>query len=244
MSSLSAHRRELKYLLGLRAWPGLLARWQRHLVKAPFTNEHALSPVLSLYYDSPDLCFYREKLDGLPHRQKVRLRTYGHEFRAGQTTILEIKYRNHDLVRKRRHRIAGFNPAQRAPDQWRIDDVETRGAFEALRLRYRLRPTAQVYYQREAYEGIVEQDVRITLDTCLLGLHPGERPTGRLLLDRSRGLMPETVGILEIKATRGIPGWIHEGIVAAELEQRTIPKYVTAVESLGLPQTMEAGIYA
>ena len=56
--------------------------------------------------------------------------------------------------------------------------------------------------------------------------------------------MPETVGILEIKATHGIPAWVNEGVIASELQQRTIPKYVTAVESLGLPTTMEAGIYA
>lgn len=242
--TLAAYRQELKYVVTLSAKEALFERWRRYLVKAPFTDAHATGPVLSLYYDSPNLCFYREKLDGLPHRQKVRIRTYGHAFRRGQTTILEIKYRDNDLVRKRRYKFPDFDPERLAPEHWNIEDAEIRGAFEALRERYRLRPTAQVYYQREAYEGLVERDVRITLDTSLLGLHPGERLTQKLLLDRSRSLMPDTIGILEIKATRGIPAWVSEGVVAAELQQRTIPKYVTAVESLGLPNTMEAGIYA
>jgi hypothetical protein len=56
--------------------------------------------------------------------------------------------------------------------------------------------------------------------------------------------MPDTLAILEVKATRGIPGWVHEGIVAAELQQQTIPKYVTAVRTLGLVQLSEAGVYA
>jgi hypothetical protein len=237
-------REELKFLVSHDVKQLLLARWQRYLARAPFTNERALSPVLSLYYDSPDLRFYREKIEGFPSRQKVRMRTYAHAFTAGQTTILEIKYRENDLVRKLRYAISGFDPSRLAPERWGIDDPEVRGVFETLRERYRLRPTAQVYYQREAYEGLVERDVRVTIDTSLLGLHPGERPTRKLLLDRSRSLMPDTVAILEVKATRGIPPWVHEGIVAVELQQKTIPKYVTAVESLGLPQLTEAGIYA
>jgi hypothetical protein len=238
------YREELKFLVSHDVVRLLLARWRRYLVRAPFTNEDALTPVLSLYYDSPDLRFYREKLEGFPSRQKVRMRTYAHSFAAGQTTILEIKYREHDLVRKLRYPISDFDPSRLAPERWAIDDLEVRGIFESLRERYRLRPTAQVYYQREAYEGLVERDVRITIDTSLLGLHPGERPTRKVLLDRSRSLMPDTLAILEVKATQGIPPWVHDGVVAAELRQKTIPKYVTAVESLGLPQFTETGIYA
>lgn len=242
--TLRPHRQELKFLVRHDAKAMLIERWRRYLVKAPFTNERAVSPVLSLYYDSPNLSFYREKLEGFAHRQKVRIRTYGHEFRAGQTTILEIKYRDHDLVRKRRYPMKDFDLSRLDPARWQIDDPETRGPFEALRERYRLQPTVQVYYQREAYEGLVESDVRITFDTSLLGLYPGERPTTKLLLDRSRSLMPDTLAILEVKATKGVPAWVHDGIVADELRQQTIPKYVTAVELLGLPKLMEARIYA
>ena len=116
--------------------------------------------------------------------------------------------------------------------------------FLALRERDRLRPTAQVYYQREAYEGAVESDIRVTFDSNLIGLHPGERLTSALLRDRTRHLMPETLTILEVKSTKGNPAWIHEGIVALELRQQTIPKYITAVETLGLLELSAGGIYA
>jgi hypothetical protein len=229
-------RRELKFLIHHGTRPVLLERWRRYLVKAPFTNEHAVTPILSQYYDSPALAFYQEKLDGIGVRNKVRLRTYGREFRSGQTSFLEIKHRENDFGWKYRYRFPHFDVAHLDPANWTLDDPEMQRAIMALRECYRLRPSAQVYYQREAYQGAVERDVRITLDSCLVGLHPGEKLTRKLLLDERRSLMPDTLVILEVKTTHGIPPWVHEGVVAAELQQQTIPKYITAVEVLRLTE--------
>ncbi|MCZ6683562.1 MAG: hypothetical protein O7B26_10280, partial [Planctomycetota bacterium] len=94
------------------------------------------------------------------------------------------------------------------------------------------------------YEGAYERDVRVTFDTCVVGLHPGEVLTRDSLFDRSRRLLPETLVILEVKTTRGIPGWVHDGVVVAELQQQTIPKYISAVEVLDLIELTASGVYA
>ena len=57
-------------------------------------------------------------------------------------------------------------------------------------------------------------------------------------------LMPDTLTILEVKSTKGLPHWLHEGVESAELQQRTIPKYITAVEVLGLVELSASGVYA
>lgn len=237
-------RSELKYLVHQGAKDILLQRWGRYLTRAPFTNRHGVSPVLSQYYDSPKLDFYHEKVEGVGLRQKVRLRTYGFEMRAGQAAFLEIKIRHNDYLTKRRYRIPDFSERHLHPRNWEIEDPEARRAFHGLLNRYQLRRSAQVYYQREAYEGVVERDVRVTLDTCVVALHPGESLTRRLIDDRSRTLIPDTLAILEVKSTKGIPAWVHDGIVALELEQKAIPKYAAAVEALGLPSLRLAGEYA
>ncbi len=237
-------RQELKFRVHHSVKTMLLERWRRYLVRAPFTNAHAVTPILSQYYDSPELAFYYEKLDGIALRNKVRLRVYSQRFTPGQTAFLEIKHRQNDLVRKYRQQISDFGPEWLDPSHWRFDDPQMESAFLTLLERHRLRASAQVYYQREAYEGAVESDIRVTFDTCLTGLHPGEVVTGTLLRDHMRSLMPDTLEILEVKATRGIPRWVHDGIVAAELQQQTIPKYITAVEVLGLPGLAPAGAYA
>ena len=237
-------RQELKFLVHYSVRELLLARWSRYLVQAPFTNHNAVTPILSQYYDSPDLTFYWEKLDGIALRNKVRMRTYGHHFKSGETTFLEIKHRNHDLVRKHRYLYPNFDETLLDPSLWVIEDEGMRSAFMTLLERHRLRASAQTYYQREAYEGLVEKDVRITFDTVLLGLYPYERLSPKILHDPTRRLMADTLAILELKSTKGFPPWIYDGVVAAELQQKTIPKYITAVEVLGLPETNAGGIYA
>ncbi len=237
-------RQELKYLIHHSVHRMLRERWGPYLVKAPYTSQHALSPVLSQYYDSPHLSFYHEKLAGVRLRNKVRIRTYGQAFRPGQTTILEIKHRQDQLVRKLRYPFPDFDLTQLDPARWRLQDPVVEGAFITLVERYRLRASAQVYYQREAYQGAVESHVRITFDTCLRALYPREKLTRQLLRDSSRSLLPDTLAILEVKATHGIPGWVQQGILAGELEQQTLPKYVTAAGALGLVELSEAGVYA
>lgn len=236
-------RSEWKFLLHHDTKRVLLERWRPYLVRAPFTNEYAVSPILSQYYDSPHLDFFHDKIEGIGIRDKVRLRTYGHAFEEGATTFLEIKQRSNDLVRKFRYRMPAFHPEQLDPERWRFDDAEMESAFQSLRERYRLRASAQTWYQREAYEGAVESDLRVTFDSVLRGLHPGEVLTRELLYDDARRLMPDTLVILEVKATRAVPPWIHEGVLAAELRRQTIPKYVTAVDVLGLPALSPAGVY-
>lgn len=238
-------RREMKFLVHHSVKELLLERWRRYLRPAPFTNEHAVTPILSQYYDSPHLLFYHEKLAGFGMRQKLRIRTYGQKFEPGATTFIEIKHRYDDLVRKHRYRIPNFELRHLDPESWSsFEDEGIRRAASDLRERYLLRPAAQVYYQREAYEGAVEGDIRVTFDTCLLGLHPRERLAREFLYDPRRRLLPDSLAILEVKATREVmPPWVHEGIVAGELQQQTIPKYITAVEGLGLLELSEAGIY-
>ena len=130
------------------------------------------------------------------------------------------------------------------PERWRFDNPDARDTFRELKERFRLSASAQTYYQREAYEGLVEGDVRITFDSHLLGLYPRERVTSRVLNDDSRRLMPDTTMILELKSTKGFPPWIYEGIKRAELRQQPIPKYTTAVKALKLMDHFVTGKYS
>ena len=237
-------RQELKYLVHHGVAERLQQRWARYLVRAPFTDEYAVSPILSQYYDSPDLLFYQEKLAGVADRNKVRLRTYGYTRTPGVAGFIEIKQRVFDRIRKVRQPIHNFRAGHLDPANWEFDDRTFRDAFLRLLERHRLRPSAQVFYLREAYQGAVEEDVRITWDRNLMGLYPGEKINRASLDDHSRYLMPETLVVLELKATHGFPRWAHEGILAAELRQRTIPKYITAVEVLKMHEFADMGVYA
>jgi SPX domain protein involved in polyphosphate accumulation len=202
-----------------------------------------VTPVLSQYYDSPNLTFYTEKLDGIHYRNKVRLRTYGYRFQPGQASFLEIKCKVWNCILKTRQKISGFQESDMDPANWRFDSEENQSAFLHLLERYRLRPSAQIFYLREAYQGVVEADVRVTFDSLLTALFPGEQLTGDVLLGASRRLISDSLTILEVKATNGIPRWVTDGALAVELFQTPVPKYVMGVEKLRLDQYIPIGVY-
>lgn len=237
-------RTELKFVVHHSVQTLLMARWDRCLLPAAHTDAYATTPILSLYYDSPDLDFYREKLDGVAIRNKVRLRVYGTRFEAGQTAFVEIKHRVCDKVLKIREQLMDFTAADVDPRRWRLRDPAKMAAFSQLLLRHQLRPTAQVYYQRQAYEGVVEPGLRVTWDSNLIALHPFERLERWMLDSPTRRVMPHSLAILEVKATRELPRWVHEGVVVGELRQQTVPKYITAIETLGLHRHRPSRIFA
>ncbi len=227
-------RNELKFVIRFDERVALLERWRRNLSRDPHTNDDAVTAILSQYYDTPSLRFYREKLDGIGFRNKVRLRTYGYRFQPGQATFIEIKQRLGERVRKVRQRVAEFDSRQLSPANWLFDDPRDESAFGVLLERHQLRPSAQTWYLREAYEALVEPDVRVTFDSQLTGLYPGERLELGRMADPSSRIMSDTLVVLEVKATGGIPAWVAEGARCVELVQRPVPKYVLAVEKLGL----------
>jgi hypothetical protein len=236
-------RSELKYVIHHSVRRMLLERWDPHLVHAPFTDDQARTPILSQYYDSPTLSFCREKDDGVPIRNKVRLRAYATDFDSGGTAFLEIKHRRNLGVHKHRQRIDQMSSDLLCPTRWTFDDPDIAARFHSLLETYRLRASAQTYYQREAYEAASGDGLRVTLDSNLIALHPDERLTSAMLRDPGRSLLPSTQFILEIKANTMLPRWIHDGIVACELDQKTIPKYITAVDVLNMHQLTGSGVY-
>lgn len=234
-------RSELKFIIRHDEKVALLERWKRHLVKDQYMKHDSGSPILSLYYDTRDLEFYREKLDGIPFRNKVRLRTYGTQFSPGQATFIEIKQRHGDYIRKIRQRIDNYCDCHRNPDHWTFDQPEVQSAFGVLVQRYRLAPAVQVWYLREVYESVVEPGVRVSFDSCLTGLFPHQQLTTDLIFDHRARLMPETRLVLELKSNNGVPRWAEEGARLVELVQVPVPKYVMAVEKLKIDQVPLTG---
>jgi hypothetical protein len=212
----------------------LLERWRRHLVKDRYMKHDSGTPILSLYYDTPELTFYNEKVDGVAFRNKVRLRTYGTQFRPGQATFIEIKQRHGDYIRKIRQKVENYCDCHLNPRHWTFDTPESQSAFGVLLERHRLLPCVQVWYQREVYESVVEPGVRVSFDSCLTGLFPGEQLTADHIFDPRTKLMPETRVVLEVKSNNGTPRWAEEGARLVELVQIPVPKYVMAVEKLGI----------
>jgi SPX domain protein involved in polyphosphate accumulation len=234
-----AGRFELKYLVDSRVQVALCRLMRARMLRGEHATEDGTYHVLSQYYDGPGLPFYFDKLAGLEDRVKVRLRTYGMSFGPDAPWFLELKRKQNAAISKLRIRLEPGQVDPSDPRSWDAIRDEHAAAFLAARDLMQLEPTAQVWYQREALAS-ADDGLRITLDTTIRALYPGERMERGLLYDAERAAVPDRYAVVEIKAAQTFPHWLTELIQRASLVPEAISKYVHAINALGLSRKVLA----
>jgi hypothetical protein len=234
-----AGRFELKYLVDSRVQVALCQLMRARMLRGEYVEEDGTYHVLSQYYDGPGLPFYFDKIAGLESRLKVRLRTYGTAFGPGAPWFLELKRKENAAVSKLRVRLEPGSIDPSDPGSWdavRDPQIEP---FLAARDTMQLEPTAQVWYQREALAS-ADDALRITWDSTIRALFPGETLDRRMLYDAERAAIPDRYVVVEIKAAQTFPHWLTELIQRASLVPESISKYVHAINALGLSRKVLA----
>jgi len=229
------NRFELKFLLHYKQAREFVERISSHVHADPNAVRDGFYKIVSVYYDSPGLACYWEKLDGEKYRRKVRVRTYGD---TPDLAFIEIKQRLNLNVQKRRlkaplaevqeemQRIcAGHYPGAVHPV---LDEVSH------LYQRYQLRPTLLVSYNRAAYFDSMQKGLRITLDRNIrcrnLDLDPAHSRT------RGRHAVPPQFLILEVKFDETMPRWLATVMNSMDFELQRISKYCQGIERCGMQQ--------
>ena len=230
------NRFELKYLLHYTQARELMRAIGGHVDQDENAGRDGFYKISSLYYDSPDLTAYWEKLDGEKYRRKVRMRTYGE---TPDQAFVEIKQRLNLTVQKRRCRLSiddatramhdvcrGIHPGEIDPI---MDEVFVLGR------RYRLRPTMIISYNRTAFFDRYKRDLRITLDRNVRCRHISLD----LRRDRTKGLyaIPPSMLILEVKFNEAIPRWLCTSLNRLNLQVVRISKYCAGIERAQLQPT-------
>jgi hypothetical protein len=191
-------------------------------------------PVVSLYLDDARRSLYRETVDGVAQRYKLRVRAYADSPDA--PVFLEVKRRHDKVVQKLRcplprallaDALAGAPlEASDASSQKRA----TLGEFQRLLTLRRATPAAVVRYERQAYVGLDDAEVRVTVDRRLCAL-----PTDRIELPFDGPgfrAVPLPGVILELKFTDRMPRWMHGVIVANDLHRVSCSKYCHSLDAL------------
>ncbi len=190
-------------------------------------------PIVSLYLDSGDLQLCRESLGGHKNRFKLRIRSYTDE--PDYPRFLEIKRRINTIIMKSRARVMDRDvPTLLAglplPPQNYTADTETINQFQFYMNNIRARPAVLVRYTRQAYEGGLENRVRVTFDREL-AYHVTSLPEVRL----AGGAWQRnsfTLGgvILEVKFTAHYPVWLSRMVKYFNLRQQSISKYASSIK--------------
>lgn len=227
------NRFELKYMIHHSQARALLKLIGAHVDHDPHAGRDGFYKIVSLYYDSPDLSCYWEKMDGEKYRRKVRVRTYGE---SPDEAFLEIKQRYNLNVQKRRCRYPfgvvdrEMEAIRNGPYEGGVDPVFDE-VFNIVRRRT-LEPKLIISYNRAAFFDRYRSDLRITLDRNIkyrsqcLGLQEN-----RL---KGKYVIPPTMMILEVKFDETIPRWICTCLNQLDLQVQRFSKYCEGVERSGL----------
>jgi hypothetical protein len=229
------NRFELKYVITLQQAEQLKSALRAYLVPDEHGGDNGRYALASLYYDSPDFRCYREKLDGIKFRRKLRIRRYEtNEVFTDETPVfVEIKQRV-DRVTQKRRAILPYSQALRLCNDRQLPDYapEDKAIIEEIYVflwQYNLRPASLVRYTRRAFVG-TEYDIglRVTFDTFLSfqahPLHLHEEPSGL-------PMMPAHLVVMEIKVNEHIPTWLTDMIAAHNLQMVRVSKYCRSIEA-------------
>ncbi|MEV0380552.1 polyphosphate polymerase domain-containing protein [Nonomuraea sp. NPDC050643] len=231
------NRYEIKYLVDASEAAALRDEIEQRLDRDRHSGDTGYG-IWSVYYDTRQLRFYWEKIEGLKFRRKLRIRHYGDRFGVadGTPVFIEIKQRVNRVTQKRRvclpyrdalrlcdgRRMVEHDPSQRAFLQEVLDLV----------LRLDLRAVAMTGYQRHAYLGRdADVGLRVTFDQRIRGrdrdFHLGADSENRLIV-------PARKSIVEVKANERVPYWLTDLTAKRNMQVVRVSKYCQSVEAHGL----------
>ena len=226
MSSIqnSFQRVEQKYLLTPSQYEAL----RRGMASRVKPDVYSRYTICSIYCDTPDFAIVRNSLSKPVYKEKLRLRSYGVPG-SRDTAFVELKKKFDGVVYKRRVTV---NAAQAAAcvctGKLRRDDQISREINWFLHT-WKPLPAAFIGYDREAWSGIEDEELRITFDTNLrarnweLDLRAGD--FGELI-------MPRDTILMELKFTGGAPMWLARLLSGNGVRPASFSKYGTYYKAL------------
>ena len=184
-------------------------------------DEYGLHTIRNIYYDTPNYELIRRSIDKPKYKEKFRLRGYG-EIEEDSPVFLEIKKKYCGVVYKRRTQLAlmkartylesGFIAEKKSQIMNEIDYF--------IRF-YHPKPRVYLAYDREAFVGNEEENLRITIDRNI------RSRSHRLELTYDGECMLLNPGeyLMEIKVNGAYPLWLADLLGKLEIYPTSFSKY-------------------
>jgi SPX domain protein involved in polyphosphate accumulation len=195
--------------------------------------------VRSIYFDTPEYDCFFEKVEGIKHRKKFRLRGYNRPGDKNGKVFFEIKRKYEVPIMKNRapvefdnalHMFEHHDLSDYHPDTTRYPLAEDN--LKRFFFHYhnkRLRPVVLVIYEREAFLGRHDETIRITFDKNLRSV---AFPALDELYDETR-VRHALSGkfILEVKFNDHFPAWMKPIIGVLGVKRQSASKYVISIKT-------------
>lgn len=214
-------RFEIKYLVD-REEKGRLMELIR-MYTCP--DEYGRSTICNLYYDTPDRLLIRRSLEKPVYKEKLRVRSYGPVSEDG-AVFVELKKKYNGVVYKRRVCMTEAEAAMYLAGGTLEKRNQIINEIDYFISYYKgIAPAAYISYEREAFFGRSDNQLRITFDDNILW-----RETELSLVSEVSGepLLPEGRSLMEIKLASGMPLWLSHELNSMKVFNTSFSKYGSA----------------
>ncbi|MDQ0298181.1 hypothetical protein J2S78_000589 [Salibacterium salarium] len=228
-------RYELKYLLPYNKYQQLVnVLSSNHKMRYDkYGDDVGRYNIVSLYFDSDDDKIYYETRNKLNFRQKLRLRIYD-QVTIDSPAFFEIKQKFNNVVNKRRTSLqlsSAYDYLKNVPSEdiknYHTSNPQTMSEVESFRSLYGLKPRVIVSYDRQAFHGIEDSDLRITFDYNLMArdhnLRIEDGPEGTHFVDSD-------LVVMEVKVSQSVPFWLARLLSDFECSRGSLSKFCTSID--------------
>ena len=210
-------RYEKKYLLTPEQYRAMLRGMEFYMRP----DEHPRYTIGNVYYDTPDYELIRTSLEKPVYKEKLRVRSYGV---PGDTDMafVEIKKKFEGVVYKRRVTLGAAAAVEWLRGGRPLQESQISREIDWFMQKYHPAPAVYIAYDREAYAGRENSELRITFDTNLrwsdynIDLRAGD--SGNPILRRDQVLM-------EIKIPGVAPLWLSHLLCENQIVSTSFSKY-------------------
>lgn len=190
--------------------------------------------ICNIYFDTKENELIRRSIEKPVYKEKLRLRSYGIPD-LEQEVFLEIKKKYKKMVNKRRTSIR-LQDAYEFVRTGVIPECDKKANMQVLKeIQYflkiygELEPAVYIAYDRKAFFGIDEPDLRVTFDKNIrtrrydVKLEKG---------DEGENILPEGTWLMEIKSFKCMPVWLSDILNENNILPNSFSKYGTEYRNI------------
>ncbi len=227
-------RTEKKYVITISQMNELLKRLDGKIRD----DEFGCSTVRSLYFDTDDFRLARTSIDKPLYKEKLRLRSYNTP-EDDSTVFLELKKKYKGVVYKRREKLTYKDAIEYIYNHKKPMDTQILREIDWVMNFYPdLIPRMFIFYDRNAYYGADDSNLRITFDRNLR-----YRTTDLDLKSDIYGkyITSSELCIMEIKALGAMPLWLSDALSELKIYPSSFSKYGTAYKIINQEENQQNG---
>ncbi len=227
------NRYEKKFMMGGETYEKVQNVLSKYMELDEYNKTHDFYTITNIYYDTPDNHLIRDSISKPKYKEKLRLRGYGVPSLEDKV-YLEIKKKVNGLVNKRRTKLTlreayEFADTGEKPEFKKYMNKQVLNEIEYFLQIYDLEPKLYLAYDRKAYFGVNNRDLRITFDTNIRS----RRNDLRLEYgDYGEKLLDDDIWLMEVKAEKSIPIWLSKMLSEFKLYKTSFSKYGTEYKSM------------